>query len=82
MAFSDDEKKDIVITKFKAKLDSLRDMTWDELKAFLGGLTKTKIKNFLKNAIQAEGDKLRTQSTDCNTMADDEDALSTEIDTL
>ena len=80
MALSDEMKLDIAKTKFKEKLDSYDD--WTDFIAFLSAITKTKIKNFLKNAIQAEADKLRIESTDRSTMADDEEALKTEIDAL
>lgn len=80
MALTEEMKLDITKTKFKEKLDSYDD--WADFLTFLSAITKTKIKTFIKNAIQAEADKLRIESTDYDTMADDEEALKTEIDTL
>lgn len=82
MPLTDEEKLDIVISKFQAKLESQRDTTWDEFKTFLAGLTKTKIKNFIKSALQAQADSLRIEADDRDTMADDEEALKTEIGDL
>ena len=80
MALTDEKFLDLVVTKFKQKLDSIE--TKDDLITFLSGVTKTKIKTFINNAIQAEADKLRVSSADHNTMADDEEAAKTEIDAL
>ena len=80
MALTDEMKLDIAKTKFKERLDSYDD--WTDFVAFLSAVTKTQIKNFLKSAIQAEADKLRIESTDHGTMADDEESLKDEIDLI
>lgn len=79
MSLTDEQKLDIVITKFQVKLDAQRQGTWDDFKTFLGGLTKTKIKVFIQDALQTQVDNLRTEASDRNTMADDEESLKTEI---
>lgn len=82
MSLTDDQKLDIVISKFQAKLDAQRDGTWDEFKVFLSGLTKAKIKTFIQSALQVQADSLRIEADDRDEMADDEEALKTEIGDL
>ena len=78
MALTDDLKLDIAKTKFREKLDSIK--TWDDFTTFLSGITKTKIKTFLKTNIQAEADKLNAQATEGADTATDLETFKTDID--
>lgn len=78
MPLTDELKLDIAKTKFKEKLDSIS--TWDDFVTFLSGITKTKIKTFLKDNIQAEADRLNTQATEGADTATDLEAFKTDID--
>ena len=80
MALSDDLKLDIAKTKFKEKLDSIE--TWDDFTTFLSGITKAKIKTFLKTNIQAEADKLNTQATESTDTATELETFKTDIDAI
>ena len=80
MPLTDDLKLDIAKTKFKEKLDSIE--TWDDFVTFLSGITKAKIKTFLKTNIQAEADKLNTQATESTDTATDLETFKTDIDSI
>lgn len=80
MALTDEQKLNVVRAKFTQKLNSYGD--WTVFKTFLGGITKTKIKNFIKTAISEEADALTVQSDDLDEMAIDYGDLGTEIDAI
>ena len=80
MALSDNLKLDIAKTKFKERLDSIE--TWADFVAFLSGITKTKIKTFLKDNIQAEADRLNAQATENTDTATDLETFKTDIDSI
>ena len=78
MAYTDEEKFDIVVTKFHEKLRSFED--WDTLVTNLKTLTKTKIKNFIDNALAQEDSNFDDGIDRFNTYKADNSALRTEVD--
>lgn len=73
MALTDDQLLEVARIKFKKKLGSLE--TWKDYKLFCSSLTKTTMKAFLKEALQEEVDKIRTENIEREKKASDlEDA--------
>ena len=78
---TDDEKLEISRAKFKARLDLI--VTWDEFKTLLNNLTKTRIKNFIRNALQDEATKRRDIFAQAElSKASDIEALKQEVNTI
>ena len=77
MSLNDDEKLEIVRSAFKKKLYEIE--TWANFKTLLNNITKTQIKNFIRNNLQAEANKRKVYSVDENSHADDLENLKTEI---
>ena len=76
----DETKRLIVLSAIKKKF--LEQQTWTDLKTLLGSITKTNIKTFVKNALQAEADKRRIHSQDEANTATELESLKSEIDSI
>ena len=80
MALTDEEKVEALQ---RATIDYFNSLTtiadWVD---FVNTVTKTKVKNFLQNAIEAASDNYDSGSTDLSTKAADYDALSAQIGAL
>lgn len=79
---TDKQKVDVVITKITEKFNSQREMPWDDFKAFLGAITKAKIKVFVKAALADEQTKMTGEAGTLNTKVADYDTLRMEVDGL
>lgn len=78
MAYTDEQKFDIVVEKFSQKLRSFGD--WDTLVTALKAFTKTKIKNFIKNALDQEDTNFNDGITRLNDFKTNNTALHDEVD--
>ena len=80
MSFTDEQKKEILLGKMKDVLFQMADgKTYNEFVIDLMGLTKTRIKNKLKQAIQAEKIKYTEQAINHTSTAADLAELEMEI---
>ncbi len=80
MALTDQEKLVIAKEAFIHKLNSI--LTWGDFKIMIGGLTKTKIKNFVQTSLQ---DKQDWQQSNVDLYTDqitDIEGIKTEIEEL
>lgn len=77
MAFSDNEKLRTVKQEFISKLEEFND--WSAFVAFLQGLTKVQIKNFIINKLSDAANKNTTIASERTTRATDLGSLSDEV---
>lgn len=52
MAYTDEEKLRIVVEEITQRFEKVQ--TWTELKTLISAITPTKVKNFVKNALQEQ----------------------------
>ncbi|MCK4816035.1 hypothetical protein KA005_09695 [bacterium] len=80
MAMTNDEKLTFAVSKFKEKLLSIE--TWTEFKNLVSSIKKTKVKTFLKSALQQEADRRKQFATDETETATNLKALKDEINSI
>lgn len=77
MALTDHEKLNLAKRAFSEKIASIE--TWDDFKAMINGVSKTKIKNFIMAGIQNESTRKTDEAVNLSESVGD---LASEIDTL
>lgn len=79
MALPDEEKIRLIKLAFNSKLDSFE--TYDELKVALSGLTKEKMKSFIRNILQSIISTRASESAALSESAVDVTELDTDVET-
>ena len=80
MALREERIVEFVVLKFKERL--LRIKTKNALETFLNNLTKTRVKTFIKDALEEEATRREEHSADEATTATDIRAIKDYVDTL